>query len=117
MSILDWFRKKTTWHKIFPSADAAKKQIPLNTAETIEVNGKRICVAHSSQGIFAVNNKCPHNGFSLGQGFCTDDNTIVCPLHRYRFDLRTGRSVNAAGYYLDTFPLEAREDGLYIGLK
>ncbi len=114
---MGWFKKKTVWHKLYDSVTAAENRVPLNHAETVEVEGKKICIAHSSEGFFAVNNKCPHNGFSLGQGFCTEDNAIVCPLHRYRFDLRTGRAKSGLGDYVETYPLETRPEGIFIGLK
>lgn len=115
--MLGWFKKKLIWHRIFPSVEAAQARIALNAAATLEVDGRKVCIAHSKEGFFAVNNRCPHNGFSLGQGFCTEDNAIVCPLHRYRFDLRTGRARSGLGDYVETYPLEVRPDGIYIGLK
>jgi nitrite reductase/ring-hydroxylating ferredoxin subunit len=42
---------------------------------------------------------------------------IVCPLHRYKFSLVNGRNVSGEGYYLKTYPVEQREDGLYIGFE
>lgn len=111
------FERRIKWYKLFESKEAATQQIALNTAQTIAVNGKKICVAHTTEGFFAVNDKCPHNGASLGNGFCTTDNSIVCPLHRYHFDLRTGRAKSGLGDVVDTYPLETRYDGVFIGFK
>ena len=74
--------------------------------------GHRVCVAHSEKGVSAVKDKCPHQGVALSNGHCTEHGMIVCPWHRYQFDLETGRG---AGTYVEVYPMEEREDGLYIG--
>lgn len=112
-----FFKRQIKWYKVFESVEAASKQISLNTAMTISIAGKKICIAHTLEGFFAVNDKCPHNGASLGNGYCTKDNSIVCPLHRYHFDLRTGRAKSGLGDVVTTYPLELRADGVYIGFK
>jgi len=80
------FKKQTTWIKLFASLEAANNRIAVGKVSTIEVGKKKVCVAHTSEGFFAVNDKCPHNGASLGSGFCTDQGSVVCPVHRYHFD-------------------------------
>jgi len=42
---------------------------------------------------------------------------IVCPLHRYKFSLMNGRNVSGEGYYLKTYPVEVREDGVFVGIE
>lgn len=110
------FKKKLTWYRIFPSEEAAKQQVPLNRATTIHIGGKKICVAHSKEGFFAVNDRCPHNGASLGRGYCSEENSIVCPLHRYHFDLRTGRAKSGIADVVESYPLEVRAGGVFVGL-
>ena len=111
------FKKKTRWYRIFPSEAAAKAQVPLSRAVTLRVVGKKICIAHTKEGLFAVNDSCPHNGASLGHGWCTEENSIVCPVHRYHFDLRTGRAKSGISDVVRTYPLDVREDGVYIGFE
>lgn len=74
-------------------------------------------MAHTTEGFFAVNDKCPHNGASLGNGYCTAEGSVVCPVHRYHFDLKTGRAKSGLGDYVQTYPLETRNDGIYIGFE
>jgi 3-phenylpropionate/trans-cinnamate dioxygenase ferredoxin subunit len=111
------FERKIKWYKVFESEEAACREISLNAVQTMIIAGKKICIAHSQQGFFAVNDKCPHNGASLGNGYCTKDNSIVCPLHRYHFDLKTGRAKSGLGDVVETYPLEIRPDGVYIGFR
>lgn len=72
----------------------------------------------TDKGIFAIEERCPHNGFSLAKGKCTDDGeAIVCPLHRYAFDFKTGRSRNGGGGAARVFPVEIREGIIFIGTE
>ena len=81
---------------------------------TIEVDGKNICLAKLKDGYYAVGNRCPHAGGSLGQGWC-EGHQVVCPVHRVKFDLQTGRSNE--GYNVLTYPTKLEKDGLYVGFE
>ncbi len=86
-----------------------------NLAE-IEVNGKRICLSRQGDAIHACAAKCPHAGGTLAEGYLDVSGNIVCPLHRYRFNMQTGRNISGEGYYLKTFPIEIRDDGVFVGI-
>jgi nitrite reductase/ring-hydroxylating ferredoxin subunit len=112
-----FFGKKINWHKLFDSVDAINAQVAVGRVTTINVGRKKICLAHTADGFFAVNDKCPHNGASLGNGYCAAEGSVVCPVHRYHFDLRTGRAKSGLGDFVQTYPIEVRDDGVYIGFE
>ena len=105
--------KKYTWHKIADSVAA----IPFSAAglAMVEVNGKTICVAMHHNQLFACTQKCPHAGGIMADGYLDALGNIVCPLHRYKFSLQNGRNVSGEGYFLKTFPVEIREEGVFAG--
>lgn len=111
------FEKKINWYKLFDSPEAASQMLKPGRVTTMNVGKKKICLAHTPEGFFAVNDKCPHNGASLGNGYCTEEGSVVCPLHRYHFDLRTGRAKSGLGDVVETYPIEIRENGVFIGFK
>jgi 3-phenylpropionate/trans-cinnamate dioxygenase ferredoxin subunit len=111
------FEKKIKWHKLFDSVEAANMFLEVGNVNSIIVRNKKICLAHTDEGFFAVNDKCPHNGASLSQGRCTKEGSVVCPVHRYHFDLKTGRSKSGLGSYVQPYPIEIREEGVYIGME
>jgi nitrite reductase/ring-hydroxylating ferredoxin subunit len=111
------FKKQTNWFKLFSSIDAANAQVSIGNVTTIHVGKKKICLAHTTEGFFAVNDKCPHNGASLGNGYCTAEGSVVCPVHRYHFDLKTGRAKSGLGDYVQPYPIEVRDDGIFIGFE
>lgn len=112
-----FFKKITKWHKLFDSLEAANTRLALGKVTSLQVEKKKICLVHTTEGFFALNDKCPHNGASLGSGLCSKQGTVVCPVHRYHFDPKTGRSKSGLGNYVQPYPIEVREDGVYIGFE
>jgi nitrite reductase/ring-hydroxylating ferredoxin subunit len=107
--------KKYSWHKIAESAEELPWQE--NQLCELHVKGKTICLAKNNSGVFACAHKCPHAGGHLSDGFVDALGNVVCPLHRYKFSLANGRNTSGEGYYLKTYPIEMRADGIYIGLE
>ena len=105
----------TTWHKI---ADHINEiDFAQNNIAVAEVTGKKICIARFNDKIFAVAFKCPHAGGILADGHIDALGHIVCPLHRYKYSLENGRNVSGEGYYLKHWPVETREDGVFVGFE
>lgn len=105
--------KKYTWHKIA----VAVSELPLsaNGLTEMEVNGRKFCLVFHNNNLHACAHKCPHAGGTMADGYMDALGNIVCPLHRYKFSLLNGRNTSGEGYYLKTFPIQIREDGVYIG--
>lgn len=82
----------------------------------IKVDGKKICIVKHQNKLHALANNCPHAGGILSGGWCKNGN-IVCPLHRYEYNLETGKGLPGQNDYIDVYPIEEREDGFYLGLK
>ena len=90
---------------------------PDNQLLDLEVDGKKITLARFKDGYFAFAQKCPHASGRMAQGYINPLGQVVCPLHRYAFDMKNGRNTTGEGYFLKTYPLELRPSGLFIGFK
>jgi nitrite reductase (NADH) small subunit len=67
--------------------------IPVGEGRTFEVGNRRLAVFRSRQGrVFATQAECPHRGGLLADGLIGDCK-LICPLHAWKFDLRTGRAL------------------------
>lgn len=73
-----------------------------------------VCIILHNNELFALKDRCPHQGAKLSGGTCTKDGFIVCPWHKYGFNLRTGRG---ADLYVDKYPLQQRENGFCLGME
>ena len=104
-----------TWYKV---ADHINElDFADNNIAVTELKGKKICIARYRESVFAFAYKCPHAGGILADGYIDALGHIVCPLHRYKYDMKNGRNVTGEGYYLKNWPVEVREDGVYVGLE
>ena len=82
----------------------------------VQVNDKLICITKYRDQLYAFSAKCPHASGRLDLGFIDALANVVCPVHHYRFNIRTGRDNLGEGYHLKTYKLETRPDGLWIKL-
>ena len=83
----------------------------------IEVNGKKISLARRQDRLFAFAYMCPHASGILAEGWLDAKGNIVCPVHNYRFNMENGRNITGEGYYLKHWPVEKREDGIFVGME
>lgn len=77
---------------------------------------KRVGLLRKADTVFAFAATCPHSGADLCAGWIDARGSIACPLHGYRFDPANGRNTSGEGYKLKTYPVEIREDYIYVGL-
>ena len=106
--------KKITWHKIANSL--AEIDFSANNLIGIDLLGMHFCLAKTGPELKACASKCPHASGSLIEGYIDPAGNIVCPVHGYKFSLDNGRNVSGEGYHLKTYPVEIREDGVYLGI-
>lgn len=81
----------------------------------VEAGDKKVTLARHKDQLFAFAQKCPHASGILADGFIDAMGQVVCPMHRYRFNIQNGRNTSGEGYYLKTYAVECRPDGIYIG--
>ncbi len=64
--------------------------IPPGEGRNFEIAGKRLAIFHARTGeVFATQAECPHKQGPLADGL-VGGATLICPLHAWKFDLRTG---------------------------
>ncbi|MBK7642976.1 MAG: Rieske (2Fe-2S) protein [Planctomycetes bacterium] len=58
--------------------------------------GKQVVLCRVGGKLFALDALCPHEGGRIHDGPLAEGKYAVCPLHNYKFDPRTGASVEVA---------------------
>jgi nitrite reductase/ring-hydroxylating ferredoxin subunit len=104
-----------TWFKIAGSSD--ELLLGPNGIAVIELRNKMICLAKHGEQWHGFAYKCPHASGIMANGHLDVMGNVVCPVHRYRFSLKNGRNTSGEGYYLKTYPVEERPDGIYLGMS
>ena len=81
----------------------------------ITCHRKTVCMTHFEGRYAALDNRCPHQGGPLGEG-SIENGLLRCPWHGWDYDPLTGK---APGFDdgVEAFPVEVREDGVYVGFE
>ncbi len=107
--------EKRRWIKVAESLEEI--QFGNNNLAEIVADDKAVCIGKYREELFAFTAKCPHASGFFKEGFIDALGNVVCPLHRYKFCMKNGRNVSGEGYYLKHWPVEKRDDGIYIGFE
>ena len=102
--------------------------IRLKKSEVSQVGDKRsvetpagpVMVIHMPDGFYAMEDNCKHMDALLSEGPIEGD-IIVCPLHGWEFDIRTGKCVAPAWFKGNkdnrSFPVKVDGDELEIDIQ
>ncbi len=77
------------WVAVLPVTDLADRK-----PERVDVDGSAVLLVRNGEELFAIGNRCPHQGAPLHKGlvrFGGSLRTVQCPLHGSTFDLADGR--------------------------
>lgn len=66
--------------------------LPVGGMLLAKVDGRRLCVVHTSTGVHALDNACPHEGYGLTTGQL-DGELLTCAWHNWKFRVGDGRCV------------------------
>ncbi|MFC1729428.1 Rieske (2Fe-2S) protein [candidate division KSB1 bacterium] len=87
--------------------------VPENGGIVVRVEGRPIAVFYKNGSYYATDDTCPHEGGSLGQGEVEGD-IVTCPWHEWRFNIKTGESLELPGYSIATYPVKIKDNDILI---
>jgi nitrite reductase/ring-hydroxylating ferredoxin subunit len=94
---------------------ASLAQLPEGKSMTVSLDGHVIALFHTPEGIFAVDNRCPHMGFPLDRG-TVKDCILTCHWHHARFDLHSGGAFDPWADDVRAFPVKIEGGDIWIDL-
>lgn len=111
------------WHTV-----CKVDELPLGKMAAHLAGETKVVVYHLAEGFFATQSNCTHMFAPLGRGKIVDDCKVQCPLHRARFDIRTGKVVDWANFppgiqllnavrgekALKTFPVQIKKGDVQV---
>jgi pyruvate oxidase len=92
---------------------AAPNELPNGGLKNCDLNGRTVVLSHYGGRYGAIDGRCPHMGGPLGEGEIVDG-LLVCPWHGREYDPVSGEC--GLGEHAQSFPVELRQDGVYVGL-
>ncbi|HKU80879.1 MAG TPA: carboxymuconolactone decarboxylase family protein [Candidatus Tumulicola sp.] len=90
-------------------------ELPMGTATTVEVRGRRIALFNVNGRVYATDDSCPHAGSSLGWGVL-EGKTVKCRAHGLRFDVTSGSIAGGSGLCVTTYPAKVDDGKISVAL-
>lgn len=100
-----------TW--IFVADDAAVREGSLLAVYPLGVN---TILARVEGTLYAVSGACAHMGCPMFRG-TLEGYIVTCPCHDWRYDVRTGKMLDAPELGLDPYPVAVRSGKIFIGMN
>lgn len=69
----------------------------------VKVEGYELAVFNDAGEYYTVDDSCPHQGASLGEGFL-HEGRVICPWHSWAFDIRTGACPRVPNLSVASYP-------------
>jgi len=84
--------------------------------KNVSFEGIDFVVVKVGGGIFAFENNCPHQHFSMLHQGLMEGCSITCPMHGWTFDLTSGKSTNGDGH-LERVEVRISDGWVWLGSK
>ena len=93
---------------------ATLEECPPGSLRSVMLGMTPVVLANVDGAVYAVIDQCSHEDLPLSDGEL-EGNTLVCEYHGARFNVTSGAPGGLPAVKpLKTFPVEMREDGIYI---
>lgn len=92
---------------------AEEDKLKKNLVKVVFLKGLPILLVKIAGQIYAVSNKCAHMACELGSGDL-DGYIIKCPCHDWRFDVRTGRFLDAEEIRIPTYESRLSDGKIFV---
>jgi len=102
--------RHTVWYKALEPDELREGRVQSKTLGT-----HTVCLTHFAGEYAALSNKCPHQGGPLGDG-SIENGMLRCPWHGWDYHPTTGLPPDGYGDCVPRYPVEVRDDGIYVAL-
>ena len=91
----------------------ATDDIPINGRKLFRHFDKRIALFRTERAIYAVDNRCPHQGYALLQGDVKDEQ-LTCAWHNWKFELDEDGLCSFGGEAVRSYPVDVRGGQVFV---
>lgn len=96
-----------------PVRVAQSSQIQEGRSLALRVNGEKIVIFRFKNRLYALRNRCPHQGAPLSDGALHNDH-VVCLYHGWRFKLENGAFSGNPNLKIRTFPVFEQDGEVFL---
>ena len=88
-------------------------ELPIGGRKLLRHYDKRIALFRTERDIYAVDNRCPHQGYALLQGDVKDEQ-LTCAWHNWKFELDEGGFCSFGGESVRSYPVDVRGGQIFV---
>jgi nitrite reductase/ring-hydroxylating ferredoxin subunit len=117
-----WYdRQATSWRRSMAESQqrvhvGSLSELAAAGRRVVKLGRKQIALFNGAKGVFACNNRCPHEGYPLVEGSLGEDCLLTCNWHNWKFDLASGETLVGQDR-LRLYPVSVEEGELYLDLS
>src|SRR5437762_6828204 len=101
---------------MFTATGISPTELHRKGRKVLRKNGKQVLLIANGERIFAIANRCPHEGYPLSEGTLGGpDCLLTCNWHNWKFDLRNGEALVGRDP-VRTYPVELRSNDILVDL-
>jgi nitrite reductase/ring-hydroxylating ferredoxin subunit len=81
----------------------------------VDAEGRKIVLLRVDGTPVAFADACPHKGTPLSDGHF-GEGVLTCGVHLWKFDAKSGKSINPASKTLSCFPVRVEAGRIFVGV-
>ena len=101
---------------MFTATGLREETLAAQRRKVLRLAGKQILLIATAGRVFAIANRCPHEGFPLSEGNLGADCVLTCNWHNWKFDLKTGQALVGRDP-VRTYPVDLRDGEIFLDLS
>src|SRR6185437_9136030 len=101
---------------MFTATGISDSELRRRGRKVIRRAGKHVLLLSVGERVFAIANRCPHEGYPLSEGTEGPNCVLTCNWHNWKFDLATGEALVGRDP-VRTYPVELRDGEIFLDLS
>ena len=94
---------------------AKRTDLAPGRGRTLQAGGRALALFTDGGAFFAIDDTCPHQGASLGEGILYEG-LVICPMHAWMFSLRGGACPSVPDLSVACYPTRLAGDAVEVEL-
>jgi nitrite reductase/ring-hydroxylating ferredoxin subunit len=88
-------------------------RVPESGVLNVKVEGISLILNRQGANVTCYRNACTHLEYPIDMGKVSNG-IITCPFHKFRYELESGKCLNALGDSLESFPVKIEGDRVFV---
>ena len=100
---------------MFEAVGVGRQALEQRGRKVVRKGGKQILLIAAEGRVWAIANRCPHEGYPLSEGTLGPGCVLTCDWHNWKFDLATG-AARVGRDPVRTYPVRLQGDAILVDL-